>query len=122
MVSAARISWAMTGQSVVQTGSRKVSSTTLPRRLASDTWRTSWLVSVKFGAGVSSAPDDSVRAWAMTGSALWLTDANAIGAAPTKMTPNAPNAATDRPLSAANPSRQAAIRDGTGVAGGASAG
>ena len=39
----------MSGQSVVHTGSRNVSSTTLPRRLARETCRPSWLVSVKFG-------------------------------------------------------------------------
>ena len=53
-VSATRISAAMTGQSVVQTGSRNASRTTLPRRLASETCRPVWLVSVKFGAGLSS--------------------------------------------------------------------
>ena len=103
--SAARISWAMIGQSVVQTGSRKVSSTTLPRRPASDTWRPSWLVSVKFGAGVSSCPDAPAMASATIGSASRFTEANAIGAAPTRITAIAPSATADRPLAAASDSR-----------------
>ena len=94
IVSADRISWAMSGQSVVHTGSRKVSSTTLPRRLARETCRPSWLVSVKPGAGVSSCPLVPAMACAVIGSAFLLTEANAIGAAPTRMTPSAPTPAT----------------------------
>src|SRR5271165_3713155 len=86
----------MIGQSVVQTGSRKVSSTTLPRRPASDTWRPSWLVRVKFGAGVSSWPDAPAMASATIGSASWLTEANAIGAAPTRITAIAASATAAR--------------------------
>ena len=58
---------------MVQTGSRKVSSTTLPRRLASETRRPSWLVSVKPGAGVSICPDAPARPAAMIGSAFLFT-------------------------------------------------
>ena len=78
----ARNSWAISGQSVVQTGSRKVSSTTLPRRLARVTGRPSWSVSGKPGpAGPAGALR---RRWpaAMIGSAFRFADAAAIGAAP----------------------------------------
>src|ERR1700733_12445099 len=79
----------MIGQSVVQTGSRNVMSTTLPRRLASETCRPYWLVSVKFGAGVSSCPLVPAIASAVIGSAVLFAVANAIGAAPTMITPSA---------------------------------
>src|SRR5271165_2528329 len=104
----------MIGQSVVQTGSRKVSSTTLPRRPASDTWRPSWLVRVKLGAGVSSWPDAPAMASAMIGSASWLTEANAIGAAPTRITAIAASATAARPPDAASDSRS---RSGWSAAG-----
>jgi hypothetical protein len=45
------ISAPMIGQSVVHTGSRNVISTTLPRKLASETGRPFWSVSWKAGAG-----------------------------------------------------------------------
>ena len=67
----------MSGQSVVHTGSRKVSSTTLPRRLASETCWPSWLVSVKLGRGLCRAGPWR-RRWpaAMIGSALRFAEAN----------------------------------------------
>ena len=86
----------MSGQSVVHTGSRKVSSTTLPRRLARETCRPSWLVSVKLGAGVSSRPLLPAMDCATIGSAFLLTEATAIGAAPTRMMPSAPTPAMTR--------------------------
>ena len=94
----------MTGQSVVQTGSRNVSSTTFPRRLASETCRPSWLVSVKFGAGVSSCPLVPAIASAVIGSAVLFTVANAIGAAPTMITPSAAMPAITRSGAPANAS------------------
>src|SRR5580704_9261401 len=93
----------MTGQSVVQTGSMNASSTTLPRRLESETRWPVWLVSVKSGAGVSSCPsDDPVSASAVIGSAGLSTAANAIGAAPTMITPSAAIPAITRSGAPAN--------------------
>src|SRR5487761_322008 len=82
IASADRISWAMSGQSVVHTGSRNASSTTLPRRLENATWRPSWLVSVKVTAGESICPVLPAMAWAVIGSAFGFVVANAIGAVP----------------------------------------
>ncbi len=55
----ARNSWAISGQSLVHTGSRKVSSTTLPRRLARLTVRPCWSVSWKGLAGKFSGAVDA---------------------------------------------------------------
>src|ERR1700734_3806644 len=102
----------MTGQSVVQTGARNDSSTTLPRRLARDTWRPSWLVSVKFGAGVSSTPLVPESDSAVIGSAVLFTAANAIGAAPTMITPSAAIPAITRSGAPANASAGPATHPG----------
>ena len=101
-VSATRISAAMIGQSVVQTGSRNASRTTLPRRLASETCLPYWLVSVKFGAGLSSWPLVPAIDSAVIGSAVLFTVANAIGAAPTMITPSAASPAITRSGAPAN--------------------
>ncbi len=45
---------------------------------------------MKFAAGVSSCPLVPAMAWAVIGSALGFVVANAIGAAPTRITPSAP--------------------------------
>ena len=104
----------MIGQSVVQTGSRKASSTTLPRRLASETCRPSWLVSVKFGAGLSSCPLVPAIASAVIGSAVLFTEANAIGAAPTMITPSAASPAITRSGAPANARTGAESHPGSG--------
>ena len=95
-------SCAMIGQSVVHTGSRKVISTTLPRRLASETVRPSWSVSVKLGAGRSRLALLPAMARARIGSAVRFAAAEAIGAAPIKITTSAATAATDRALAVAS--------------------
>src|SRR5450756_823255 len=106
----------MSGQSVVQTGSRNVSSTTLPRRLDSATFRPSWLVSVKSGAGVFSVPLVPAIDSATMGSALEFTVAKAIGAAPTMMTPSAPSPATTPTGTPANPRSSPAARPAVATA------
>ena len=92
----------MIGQSVVHTGSRKVISTTLPRRLASETVRPSWSVSEKPGAGTSRLALLPAMARARIGSAVRFAAAEAIGAAPIKITTSAATAATDRALAVAS--------------------
>ena len=104
-------SCAMSGQSVVHTGSRKVSSTTLPRRLARVTVRPSWSVSRNGDAGLSSGGEYPAMACARMGSAVGLSDAAAIGAAPITITPRAARAVTvciEVAASAARPLRAAA--------------
>jgi hypothetical protein len=96
--SAWRNSCAMSGQSEVHTGSRKVSSTTLPRRLARLTCRPSWLVSWNAGARKFSGALDPSSASAMIGEAVLLADAAIIGTTPMMATPSAPTAATVRGL------------------------
>ena len=91
----------MTGQSVVHTGSRKVISTTLPRRLARETVRPRWSVSEKPGAGRSRRPLSPAMARARIGSAVRFAAAEAIGAAPSTITATAPATATDRHPAAA---------------------
>ena len=101
----ARNSCAISGQSVVHTGSRKVSSTTLPRRLARR-HRPAVLVGELEGlAGKFSGAVDPSIASARIGSAIGLAWAAAIGAAPRMISPSAPAAATDRMLAVATDRR-----------------
>src|SRR5271166_6863310 len=92
----------MSGQSVLHTGSRKVISTTLPRRLARETVWPFWSVSEKVGAGRFKTVLLPAMARARIGSAVRFAAAEAIGAAPIKMTTSAATAATDRALAVAS--------------------
>ena len=91
-----RNSWAMTGQSVVHVSSRNVRAMVLPFRLASDTGRPCWSTRRNAGAGLSTAWGAPSTAWARTGSACGSVAAAAMGTAPSRVTPIAPMAATER--------------------------
>src|SRR5215470_11847857 len=127
---AARNAWAISGQSVVHTGSRKVSSTTLPRRLARLTVWPCWSVRAKPLAGKFSGAADPAMDSARIGSAFRLAWAAAIGAAPRMISPSAPTEATVPKLAAAterlmeagrNAPRQGDAGAGVGTAGPAGA-
>src|ERR1700761_3123891 len=109
----------MIGQSLVQTGSRKVSSTTLPRSPARLAGWPYWLVSVKEGAVTLSGAAPPPTAWARIGSALSLAWAIAIGATPRRTITTAQLVRTAR-LPAALKAR--ARRAGRNRAAGAAAG
>src|SRR6185437_4873525 len=102
----------ISGQSVVQTGSRKVSRTTLPRRLARLIWWLDWSVSVNPGARRFRLEEWPLTAWARIGSAFGLDRAIASGAAPSKITATAPTATTERKLApASRPKALPGLRD-----------
>ena len=82
----------------MHTGSRKVSRTTFPRRLARLTGRPCWLVSVNAGALKSSGALDPSIAWARIGEALALAAAVASGMTPMMAMPSAPMAPRVRGL------------------------
>src|ERR1700761_443921 len=99
----------MIGQSLVQTGSRKVSSTTLPRSPARLAGWPYWLVSVKEGAVTLSGAASPPTAWARIGSALSLAWAIAIGATPRRTITTAQVVRTARlppPPARAEPARR----------------
>ena len=98
MASAWAKSWAISGQSDVHTGSRKVSATVLPRRLARVTVRPRWSVRVNAGATKLAGAGAPSTASEMMGSALGLTDAEAMGTAPTRTITMAARAASTRPV------------------------
>src|SRR5580698_7704147 len=79
----------MRGQSVVHTGSRKVRATTRPRRAARETGRPLWSIRLKLGARTWMKLGAPSLASATIGSALRLTEAVAIGTAPTSTTATA---------------------------------
>src|SRR5579875_136145 len=86
----------MTGQSEVQTGSRNVSTTTLPLRAESETALSCWSMSESAGAGKFTASFGPLTASVRSGLALGLAAAMAAGAPPTRVTASAPAATTVR--------------------------
>ena len=84
-------SWAMIGQSEVQTGSRNVRAIALPCRLSSDTARPCWSTRSKARGRACWWPCMlPSTAWLMIGSALGSLAATAMGAAPIRVIPTAP--------------------------------
>src|SRR5450755_2670897 len=100
--SAARNSCAISGQSLVHTGSRNVSRTTLPRRLARLTWLPFWSVSWNDGAAKFSGALLPSIARAMIGSAFGFAWASAAGATPMMIITMAQAASTARVLTDPN--------------------
>ncbi len=93
----------MIGQSVLQTGSRKVSASAFPRRAWRVTGWPLWLTRSKGGAGLLWTTTDPTIAVFKIGSATGLVLASAMGAAPRRMTTMAPMATRLRPTAAGAP-------------------
>ena len=83
---------------------------TLARRPSSETVRPCWSVSEKPGAGTSRLALLPAMARARIGSALRFAAADAIGAAPSRITASAPTAPTDRAPAPATASRSPSSR------------
>lgn len=100
----------MTGQSAVQSGSRNVSRTVLPRMDDMLTGCPDWLTSRNSGAGWFSVRASPEMACARIGSAVWSAADRAIGTTPTIVAPNAPSATTERAVARVIWSRSAGGR------------